>query len=259
QVQATVEVTVLPLPDAAPSFTMAEGCAPVEVTFTSGYAGDGSCHWDFGNGTDTTACGPITITYDQPGNYVVHFTANPGNGCAESTQIDQLVQVVDKPTAAFSIVGQVISTHNPIAAFSNASTGAGQYIWDFGGIGTSTAVNPQFTFPYEVEAASPTGLVAVASLTFAYTGCSELWVPASASVFTQNAFTPDGDDINDTFAPVSMGLDPDDYLFIIVDRWGQVIFSTEDMHARWDGKHRNGTPAEIGVYVWKLTGQDMIS
>ena len=84
-------------------------------------------------------------------------------------------------------------------------------------------------------------------------------IPASASVFVANAFTPDGDGRNDDFAPVSNGLDPNDYHFLIVDRWGSPVYSTEDMNAKWDGNFGNGKPAPVGVYVWKLTGQDMIS
>ncbi|MGB3524356.1 MAG: gliding motility-associated C-terminal domain-containing protein, partial [Flavobacteriales bacterium] len=256
---ASVEVTVTPIPDVAPNFEMSEGCVPVQVTFTSGYAGDGTCYWNFGNGMDTTDCGPITITYDQPGNYVVHFTADPGNGCAVTTEVDQLVRVVERPVAAFSIVGRITSTTSPTAAFANGSTGASAYLWDFGGMGTSTLANPQFTFPYNVEEIYPICLIAYASPTCSDTICEDLLVPASASVFTANAFTPDGDGINDEFAPVVMGLDPNDYHFIIVDRWGKEVYNTEDMNAKWDGNFSNGNPAPIGVYVWKLTGQDMVA
>ncbi len=256
---STVQVTVTAIPVVAPTFTTSQGCVPIDVTFNSGYVGNGSCFWDFGNGTDTTACGPITVTYDQPGNYIVHFTADPGNGCAVTVQTDQLVQVVERPTAAFNIVLSNTSTHSPVAAFDNLSSGAGNFLWDFGGLGTSTALDPQFTFPYDLEEIYPICLIAYASPTCADTICSDLLIPASASVFTANAFTPDGDGRNDEFAPVSFGLDPNDYHFLIVDRWGSPVYSTEDMNATWDGNFGNGTPAPIGVYVWKLTAQDMIS
>jgi gliding motility-associated-like protein len=259
QVMAAVQVTITPVPVVAPSFTMTEGCVPVAVTFSSGYTGNASCFWDFGNGTDTTNCGPITVIYDQPGNYLVQFTADPGNGCAVTATTDQIVRVFDKPTAAFSIVGSNTSTHNPVAAFDNLSVGASQYLWDFGGVGTSTAEDPQFTFPYEVEDIYPICLIAYAAPSCADTICADLLVPASAAVFTANAFTPDGDGINDEFAPVSSNLDPNDYFFIVMDRWGKAVFSTEDMNAKWDGNFGNGTPAPVGVYVWKLVGQDMIA
>ena len=75
---------------------------PLEVTFASGYNGDGSCHWDFGNGTDTTACGPITVVYDVPGTYLAQFTVQTANGCSATALVQQPVQVVHRPQAAFT-------------------------------------------------------------------------------------------------------------------------------------------------------------
>ncbi|HRP82889.1 MAG TPA: gliding motility-associated C-terminal domain-containing protein, partial [Flavobacteriales bacterium] len=259
QVSAQVDVVVIPLPVATPSFTMDPGCVPVAVTFFSGYSGNAVCHWDFGNGVDSVGPGPITIIYDQPGTYNVQLSVDPGNGCAVAFNLDQQVVVAAQPAASFTVVGDIISTLRPTAAFDNTSTGAGSYLWDFGGLGSSSAVDPQFTFPYEIEEIYPVCLIAYATPTCTDTVCLDLLVPAHASVFAPNAFSPDGDGINDTFAPVSIGLDPNDYHFIIMDRWGKEVFVTEDRDAAWDGKYSNGNPVPIGVYVWKLTAQDMTS
>jgi gliding motility-associated-like protein len=259
QAIAQVNVVVLPLPVAHPSFTMSPGCIPVAVTFTSGYSGNAVCHWNFGNGVDSIGPGPITITYDQPGTYHAQLSIDPGSGCAVSAVFDQPVVVAEQPSASFTIVDGIISTLRPTAAFDNTSSGAATYLWDFGGLGSSTAVDPQFTFPYEVEDIYPVCLIAYATPTCADTACLDLLVPAHAEVFTPNAFTPDGDGRNDTFAPVSIGLDPHDYHFIIMDRWGKEVFSTEQLDGAWDGNFANGKPAPVGVYVWKLTAQDVTS
>jgi gliding motility-associated-like protein len=256
---STVEVTVNQVPQVVPTFTVAPGCVPVEVTFTSGYSGPGTCHWDFGNGTDTSACGPVSIIYDEPGTYTVQFTADPGNGCGVTVETAQPVQVAAQPTAAFTIVGDNVSTFNPTAAFDNESIGAAWFLWDFAGLGSSSAVDTQFTFPFDVEADYPVCLIAYATPTCTDTTCAELLVPANAAVFTPNAFSPDGDRINDDFAPVASGVDPSDYEFFIVDRWGKLVFSTRDPALRWDGNLDGGIPAPVGVYVWKLTVKDAIS
>ncbi|MBS1942474.1 MAG: gliding motility-associated C-terminal domain-containing protein, partial [Bacteroidetes bacterium] len=259
QVSTQVDVVVLPLPVAAPSFIMGEGCVPVAVTFTSGYSGNAVCNWDFGNGTDSIGPGPITITYDEPGTYNVHLEVDPGNGCSVALDLVQPVVVATRPDASFTIVDDIISTLRPTAAFDNTSTGAGSYLWDFGGLGTSSAVDPQFTFPYEVEEIYPVCLVAYATPTCTDTACMDLLVPSHASVFVPNAFSPDGDGVNDTFKPESIGLDPNDYHFIIMDRWGKEVFTTEDRDGAWDGKYSNGIPVPIGAYIWKLTAQDITS
>ncbi len=256
---AIVNLSIASVPVVAPYAEIAGGCAPVTVVFHSGHQGEGTCHWDFGNGADSTDCGPITFTYQQPGQYTARFTATAANGCAAPVQADIEVLVVAAPVAGFRVVGQAISTGNPTVAFANQSTGAGAYRWDFGGLGNSAAYNGQFTFPQGQEAMYTVCLTAYASPTCADTVCHELLIPASASVHVPNAFTPDGDGQNDTFAPSAYGLDPNDHEFSIFDRWGHLVFITNDPNGRWDGRGINGNPAPQGVYTWKLTGQDMIA
>lgn len=77
-----------------------------------------------------------------------------------------------------------------------------------------------------------------------------------------DAFTPDGDGINDVLYVYNLlgrGVDvTGDALesldFKIFNRWGEVIFETTDINIGWDGKHmKTGRYMEVGVYVWLLT------
>jgi len=76
---------------------------------------------------------------------------------------------------------------------------------------------------------------------------SRIWVP--------NAFTPNGDEINDTFKVVSVslysGIPTTDlqFDFRIYDRWGTNLFETHDINKGWDGKH-DGINCPLGVYIW---------
>lgn len=77
-------------------------------------------------------------------------------------------------------------------------------------------------------------------------------------IFIPNSFTPDGDGLNDYFAPVGQGLDRYEFLMYIFDRWGEVIYQTNDLNKPWDGKFsKSGNKAPIGVYTWliKLTSE----
>jgi len=70
--------------------------------------------------------------------------------------------------------------------------------------------------------------------------------------FIPNTFTPNGDDYNAIWQPIIQeGFDPKEYELHIYNRWGESIFSTNDMHQGWDGNFR-GQPAEQGVYTWKI-------
>ena len=70
-------------------------------------------------------------------------------------------------------------------------------------------------------------------------------------IYVPNAFTPDGDGVNDVFMPIVSGHDLDSYEFLIFNRWGELIFEASAAGVAWDGTHK-GQKAKQDVYVWKL-------
>jgi len=68
-----------------------------------------------------------------------------------------------------------------------------------------------------------------------------------------NAFTPNGDGLNDTFRPVATGELIRQFSMVIYNRWGQMIFETSDYSVGWDGKD-----APAGVYSWVISYSDMV-
>jgi hypothetical protein len=84
-------------------------------------------------------------------------------------------------------------------------------------------------------------------------GCNYL------EIYVPNAFSPDGNNINELFRPVIYGVEYIDmfgdsyYLFEIFNRWGDRIFSTKDPAKGWDGSSPNtGYYAEPEVYLWSV-------
>ncbi len=63
-------------------------------------------------------------------------------------------------------------------------------------------------------------------------------------------FTPNGDGLNDTFKPHILYIESD-YQLIIINRWGQVVFSTKDLHKSWDGQY-NGKAMPEGKYLYYI-------
>jgi len=76
-------------------------------------------------------------------------------------------------------------------------------------------------------------------------------ITCGADFYAPNAFTPDGDRINDTWDVKAPGMD--DYQMAIYDRWGNEIFTFTKNQGGWDG-NVNGQPAPSGVYLWIMTG-----
>ena len=74
------------------------------------------------------------------------------------------------------------------------------------------------------------------------------------TLYIPNAFSPNGDGVNDYFQPYGQNLDPNNYELSIYDRWGQLVFYTKDMNSRWDGRV-NGSDNKNKVeasYVYRL-------
>jgi gliding motility-associated-like protein len=68
-------------------------------------------------------------------------------------------------------------------------------------------------------------------------------------VHTANAFTPDGDGLNDTYIPVQAYMNLEGYEFSVFNSWGGQIFSTSDPQEGWNGTS-NGVPSQDGVYLY---------
>jgi gliding motility-associated-like protein len=80
-------------------------------------------------------------------------------------------------------------------------------------------------------------------------------------VYVPNTFTPDGDETNGYFFPViSTIIKPNTYSFKIFDRWGEIVFESNDPNEKWDGtyyknnfaKSTSEEVAQDGTYIWKL-------
>ena len=73
---------------------------------------------------------------------------------------------------------------------------------------------------------------------------------------TPNVFTPDGDGMNDSFAPI-YNCDVQNLTFQIFNRWGELVFTTNSLEEKWDGMYRD-KPAISDVYVYKLIYEDEV-
>ncbi|MHB1279070.1 MAG: T9SS type B sorting domain-containing protein, partial [Bacteroidia bacterium] len=78
-------------------------------------------------------------------------------------------------------------------------------------------------------------------------------VNADGVLLVPDAFTPNGDGINDQFRPVFEGVERENYHFRVYNRWGELIFDTGDIDEAWDGTFK-GVMSESEVYVWQVEG-----
>lgn len=248
----TVLVSVNPLPSVSFVADTLVGCVPLSVNFTSISNGDpNSCSWTLSNGQTLTGCNPSYV-FNQPGCYDVTLTTAL-NGCSASTTSAQYICIENNPITLFSANPSTINQDNSTVQFFNMSTGAVSYAWDFDDNTTSSLFNPVHIFAangssYDVTLVSTSsfGCTSSYSLTIGYEDGLIYYVP--------NSFTPDGDQFNQVFLPIfSLGIDVSSYQFSIYNRWGELIFESNDLQVGWDGTYPydNGV-VQDGIYTWLI-------
>jgi gliding motility-associated-like protein len=255
QCALNTQMTIQVLPRPLPTFTMDQtvGCSPLQVFFenTTGFSNPTSCQWNMGNGNIINSCGMfVSSTYTSPGCYDVNLTMTyPGN-CVNSYTAIQAICVESDPVAAFSANPTQVEINQQVS-FTNLSTGAVDYDWTFGDFsGTFNAANP--THIYE----SP-GFYLVYLVAYTDFGCSDtvsqsILVEEPIIYYVPNSFTPDDDQFNQFFIPIiTQGIDIHDYQLLIFNRWGEVLFESNDAKFGWNGTY-GGKIVQDGTYIWKL-------
>jgi large repetitive protein len=257
---ALTTVTVNQQPSPQFTATPTQGCAPLCVNFTD-QTGTGTWiwNWNFGDGNTNSGSATPTNCYNLPGSYDVQLiVTNASTGCTDTVLYTNYVNVFANPVAAFGSSPDNATMVNPTIFFTDSSTAAASWNWSFGDLLNSSSVqqNPSFTYPgagcYEVTltVTSSDGCTSIAS--------DSVCIGLEATLFVPNAFTPDGDGDNDIFLPVGIGIDPAQFEFWIYDRWGNMIFFSDNPTVGWDGRANNGNNvAQIDTYVWKIKCVDV--
>jgi gliding motility-associated-like protein len=251
-----VSVTVNPNPVVSfiPDNTL--GCAPLTVNFTNQTTGASNCVWSFSNGTVLTGCGTVPVTFTQSGCYDATLTTTV-NGCTSSFTAENIVCVEEAPNAAFAPSSNSLSTLNTSVVFNNLTTGATSYVWDFGDNSTtSTDENPTHVYPSEEEGQYTVMLIASSPIGCVDTAYSIIQIYEELIFYVPNTFTPDNDNFNPVFKPIfTSGFDPFDYNLMIFNRWGEVIFESNNAEVGWDGTYGSNGEIEMcqdGTYTWKI-------
>lgn len=235
-------------PTATASAVPSSGCSPFTVTFTNSSTHAENYQWDFGDGNTGTEAEPAHL-YETPGTYTVSLIASDPDACIPNDTAYLEVTVYDLPEAGFIFSPDTISVFGQ-ANFADQSSGAQSWFWTFGDGTTSTLQNPTHIFP-------AAGTFTVCQTVTNANGCKDsickqIEVLEISILDIPNAFSPNGDGINDIFLPVNYGLS--DFEFRIYNRWGQLVFESNDSTFGWDGTF-NGKEQELGTYAYVVSGK----
>lgn len=224
--------------------------------------------WNFGDGVFAFVENP-THQYVDSGRFNVSLEVRDQYGCRTKHTKNQYLQILPKPYSNFSASPLVAGILNPIINFENHSEGALNYFWYYGdGDSTINFATPQHIYKnigeYEVM------LVTENEFNCADTAKRIILIKDEFSIYAPTAFTPNGDGINDCFRICGNGIDKNEFLLKIYDRWGELIFTTEEYDpdaycdacgkGAWDGTrgHRDKGDKYFpnGIYYWYLWFKD---
>jgi gliding motility-associated-like protein len=235
------------------------GCWPVEVYFYNNTAVSqvASCDWDLGNGFYSNNLDTVVTIYNTPGSYHVTLDITNSDGCSNDTTYFNYIDVYEYPVAGFTSRPNPASILNPSVQFVDTSSADVVYFdWTFYDstntmIGSDYVQNPIYNFSGLIEQQYYIELYVENQ-----NGCSDTVygtqiVEGEYAFFLPNSFTPNGDGLNDSFFPVGDKISVENYSFKIFNRWGELIFSTNDFNEKWDGTYQNNALSS-DAYIWKI-------
>jgi gliding motility-associated-like protein len=251
----SVQAVVLPLPAIAFTADTLQGCAPLCVNFTNNTPNTSTATWIYGDGNNS---GTIPNYCYPAGSFDVSLIVVADNGCSDTLTLSNYINAWPQPVASFMLPPSApLSEWEPMACFTNTSTGATVWLWNFNDPNdTSSASSPDACHLYSDTGTYCVDLVAISAngCRDTTTNCFEI-VPEEATLYVPNAFTPNGEGENNLFMPVGTGIEGNEYHFMVFDRWGMLIYETRTWGDGWDGTYK-GNKCQEDVYVWKVECMD---
>ena len=234
--------------------TPAKGCAPYDAFFNNTTEAGETFLWSFGDGSTSTSQYP-THLYPTPGVFDVKLVVVDSGTCNKSDSTNFTITVSDKPHAGFTYSPQPPQTNTPIE-FVNTSTGAVRYVWFYGdGEQVTTTTMESMQHIYNESKPFEAMLVAINVSGCTDTARQVIQAKVSPLLDVPNAFTPNGDGINDIVMVRGFGIIKMSWK--IYNRWGNVVFETSDRTQPWNGKYKgNIQPPEVYHYILDVVYSD---
>ena len=222
-----------------------KGCVPYNAKFTNTSLGGIDFLWDFGDGSTSTDVNPSHI-FGSAGTFNVRLITNDITTCNRTDTFTFPITVFSIPSTGFSFSPIPVEENKP-TNFTNFSSGATSYLWDFGDGKTSEKANP--THQYHVTGTYKTCLVAINAAGCRDTFCLDVPAIILPVVGVPNAFTPGKFGVNGIIKVLGFGINKMNWK--IYNRWGQLVFSSSTQDLGWDGTFK-GTLQPMDVYTYSL-------
>ncbi len=204
--------------------------------------------WNFDNNRTSALQNP-QITYATFGNKTAQLIVS--NGTCRDTSAIKTIFLDNYLEAKFEATSVVCP--GDFAMFKDTSIGnIQQWLWNFGNGNTSNLKQPPAqTYTYSSAIRDvPVQLIVTNNIGCSDTAVQTVKVVGNCYIAVPNAFTPNGDGLNDYLYPTN-AYKAKNLVFKVFNRFGQLMFTSTNWQNKWDGSFK-GQPADPATYVWIL-------
>lgn len=244
---APIEVYALP----SAFFSVdSSACPPLTLQLSDQSTGASTWNWMVTGGFSSSSQTAL-FTFTQPGLYDVTLVVTNAFGCADTMQVNDSIEVYPVPLSDFTASPLIALEWNPLVSFENQASGNITWSWDLGDGTSSQDLHVDHLYSdtghYEVC------LFVENEFGCVDTSCQTVWIKPDWTFYVPNAFTPNNDGKNEVFQAFASNISA--FEMIIFNRWGEVIYTSNDISLGWDGSHQ-GEKVKQDVYVWQISFKD---
>lgn len=175
-----------------------------------------------------------SITVSSPGTYWVEYTINN-----RFKSRDYIVVEYASPPQSLGLPDTLNICEGQSSVLSASTIDKAHYLWSNGDTTSATV-------------AARTGYYSLSVSNRCYTVKDSTWVsiiPCDRPFWIPNTFSPNGDGVNEFFRFENV---PEPITLLVFNRWGQLVYKSEDYQNDWNGTDLNGNALPEGVYTYKI-------
>ena len=255
-----IPVEIYPLPEVNFTVDTNESCQPfrawfMDLTTIPPPYGLSTWEWNFGDNADTISTRHPYYTYNNEtlghmdiGVYSVFLRVTSNKGCVSDTVFENYMSEYPKPDALFGVDPKRTDILFPKVQITDLSSpNVVEWEYELGDGSVSTLQSPTYSY-------SDTGYFDIWQFVTTQFGCKDtvnytIKVDPLFTFYIPSAFTPDQDSRNEEFFGAGIGIA--EYRMRIYDRWGELLFESNEYDYHWDGTYK-GKQVQKGVYVYQF-------
>lgn len=224
--------------------------------------------WTFGNGQTIVHTNPnnsTNICYSNTSNFTVEnyslrLILRSDSGCVDSITKKNYITVYPNPRADFSWEGDDGTILTPLVHLTNTSQGYSNYQWGYSDGTPVDSLNRNPTHYFNTDVTNTYNVFLAVRNQY---GCKDtiskpIDIGPNFTFYIPNAFTPNGDGVNDIFTGKGIGVK--NFKMYIFDRWGEMVCYTEDIVKGWNGTIKgNNIDTKMDVFQYKVIVTDVMN